>query len=124
MKGYFASYRKIDNIHGIKTFADANVCRNAFEAQKKAYKLGYATKPIKLINENEILMENACQIWTNENLESGIYYHKEYKEMADALLPIMMEIRGKTRKRVSLILDFRKENLGIYKNKIVNLDYS
>ena len=123
-KGHHATFEVIDGL-GIKTFTNCEVCDFAFIAQIQAYELGYATKIIKRINENQILMEVADTDWIMENLEEGKYYDKTFPYMAKALEPILIKRTShynvKSKKH---ILDFARHNLGIYENKIVMLDFS
>lgn len=123
-KGEFATFEIIDGL-GIKTFEDCEICDFAFLSQIEAYKLGYATKIIKRINEKQILMDVAETEWIMQNLEGGKYYDNVFVHMAKVLEPILIKRRKhKTVKQKKHILDFARHNLGIYNNKIVMLDFS
>lgn len=124
MKGYYATFKILENGLGVKTFNNKNICDYAYKAQKEAYKLGYATKVIKRLNDYEILMEVAETQWIMDNLEEGKYYDDVFYKMAKILEPILIKKPHKKRKNKKLLLDFTKNNLGIYQNKIVLIDFS
>lgn len=123
MEGYYAKFKILENGLGVKTFKDKDICDFAFQAQMEAYELGYATKIIKRLNDYEILMEVADTKWISENLEEGKYYDTVFTIMAKKLKPILIKKPHKN-KRIKYMLDFHKNNLGIYKNRIVLIDFT
>lgn len=117
-------YAEFDISTGIKTFKNKEVCDFAFWAQSEAYKLGYATKIIDRIGDRQILMDVAETEWIMQNLEKGKYYDNTFPKMAEALFPILVKNPFKKKKKVKHILDFAYHNLGIYKNRIVLIDFT
>jgi hypothetical protein len=124
MEGFYAKFKIIENGLGVKTFKNKEVCDFAFNAQIMAYEMGYATKIIERLNDFEILMEVADTTWVMENLEEGVYYDTVFKIMAEKLKPILIKKPHKKNKNIKYMLDFHKKNLGIYKNRLVLIDFS
>ena len=124
--GKFATFEKINDTEGIKTFETKEICDYAFWAQNKAYEIGCATRVIKRLNDLQILVEIAETDWIENNLESGKYYHTVFRELAKKLHPILCSEKRPTKrkKKNEHKLDFTNKNLGIYNDKIVCIDFT
>jgi hypothetical protein len=121
--GRFASFEIRPDGLGVKTFKTKEICDFAFYAQNEAYKLGYATKVVARLSDTELLMEVADTSISDE-LEDGRYYDDVFVRMADALWPIISKNPFKKKKQKMHQLDFARHNLGIYKNRIVLIDFT
>jgi hypothetical protein len=115
-------YCTFDKNTGIKTYKSKQACDFAYNAQKEAYKLNCAPNVIKRINEYSYQTEIADTSFFMENLKDGVYYNKIFPELHKKLVPIFKSCPNKERWGPDGV-DMARHNLGLYKGRVVMIDF-
>ena len=113
---------KFDPTHGIKTYAHEEACEFAFNAQHKAYVLGYAPPVIRKIDEFSYQTEIAETKVIMDILKPDIYYNMLFPDMHNALKEIFKDLPKKKLAGPDGV-DMARHNLGIYKGRVVMIDF-
>ncbi len=105
---------------GIKTYDCPDKCTYAFTAQYKAYVLGAAPKPIRRIDNYSYQTELADTTFFMENLLPGVFYNKLFPDLHRKLVPVFKDSPNKNGPDG---VDMARHNLGLYKGRVVMIDF-
>jgi hypothetical protein len=115
-------YCKFNIETGVKLYETKESCDFAYNAQSKAYELGVAPKVIKRIDDYSYQTDIADTSFFMENLKSGIYYNEIFPDLHKKLIPIFKDSPN-SKKWGPDGVDLARHNLGLYKGKVVMIDF-
>lgn len=114
-------YCKFDSTTGIKTYKTKEICDSAYNGQMKAYELGLAPPVIKRIDDFSFQSGIVDTSFFMENFKEGVYYNRIFPQMEKLLIPIFKEIPTRCGPNG---VDMGRHNLGLWKGKVVMIDFS
>jgi hypothetical protein len=117
---FSAAHCTFDPDTGTKTYDCPKKCAFAFNAQYRAYLVGAAPAPIAQLNRFSYITEIADTGFFMENLKPGVFYNKMFPELHRKLVPIF---RGSPYASGPEGVDLARHNLGLYKGKVVMIDF-
>jgi hypothetical protein len=107
---------------GVKKYKTKKACDFAYNAQLKAYELGAAPKVIKRIDDFSYQTEIAETEFIMKNLKEGVYYNKLFPELHKKLVDIFKNNPNKEKWGPDGV-DMARHNLGMYRGKVVMIDF-
>jgi len=117
---HHSTHCRFDPKTGIKTYDCQDKCTFAFEAQYKAYLAGAAPKPIKRIGKLSYQTELADTSFFTKHLAPGVFYNRIFPDLHRKLVPIF---KNSPNKNGPDGVDLARHNLGLYKGRVVMVDF-
>ncbi len=105
---------------GKKTYDCPKKCAFAFKAQYQAYLIGAAPAPIAQVDKYSYITELADTSFFMEILRPGVFYNEIFSELHKKLVPIF---KDSPYKQGPEGVDLARHNLGLYKGKVVMIDF-
>ncbi len=119
-KEFTNAHCKFDPETGKKTYDCEKKCDFAFKAQFQAYLIGAAPAPIARVDKYSYITEVADTSFFMKNLQPGVFYNEIFPELHKKLVPIFA---NSPYKQGPDGVDMARHNLGLYKGKVVMLDF-
>lgn len=120
MPEYKATNCSFDPLTGIKTYDCPDKCTFAYTAQYKAFIVGAAPKPIRRIDKYSYQTDLADTSFFLKNLRPGVFYNKIFPDLHQKLIPIFKDSPNKNGPDG---VDLARHNLGLYKGRVVMIDF-
>ena len=113
-------YCTFDSKTGIKKYKEKKYCDIAYNAQKEAYEIGCAPNVVKKIDDYSYVTEIADTSFFDKYMKEKTDCNVIFTELSEKLFPIFKKYNMLGPKN---LIDIHSNNLGIYKNKVVMLDF-
>ncbi len=108
---------------GIKTYNSKEKCDYAYQAQKKAYEAGVAPEVFERIDDFSFRTDVADTSFFMKNLAPGALYNVIFPELHAKLEPILKDNPFGLNCKQFGNVDMARHNLGLYKGRVVMLDF-
>jgi hypothetical protein len=115
-------YCKFDPKTGIKKYKTKQACDFAYETQIKAFELGLAPKVVKRVDDFSYQTELADTNFFMDNFKPNVYYNIIFPEIHKKL-KLLFKDNPNPEKWGPDGVDMARHNLGIYKGKVVMIDF-
>ena len=109
---------------GIKTYDSKEKCDYAFQAQQKAFEVGAAPEVVERIDDYSFRTDVADTEFFLNNFRPGVLYNPIFPDLHDKLEPILRDNPfGFGEKCKYGNVDMARHNLGLYRGRVVMLDF-
>ena len=121
---YMSTNCTFDPTTGIKTYNSKEKCDFAFEAQKKAFEVDAAPEVFERIDDFSFRTDVADTTFFMENLRAGVLYNPIFYDLHAKLVPILKDNPFGFGDNCEYgNVDMARHNLGLYKGRVVMLDF-
>ena len=117
-----SKYCSFDITTGIKTYKEKEMCDFAYNTQLRAYELGVAPKVIRRIDDFSYQTDIADTSFFMENFKSGVYYNNIFPEIHNKLKELFKDSHNSEKWGPDGV-DLARHNLGLYKGRVVMIDF-
>jgi hypothetical protein len=120
---YMSTNCTFDPETGVKTYNSKEKCDFAYQAQKKAYEAGAAPEVFERIDDFSFRTDIADTSFFMTWLKPGVFYNPIFPDLHDLLLPILKDNPFGGNCPEYNNIDLARHNLGLYKGRVVMLDF-